>query len=197
MTESADSALTEEVYRPKRVNRFSAGVAVVAAGILLVWMAMGSGIAVRLYCTLASNGWYRACGDTWPEGTWKMLVLVSLPLFAGGIWGLFESLRGLPCLTMTDDRIDLQTVFGTTWANWNSLEKFELKQVNDLTHSASSFVSGEAASKNLLCRRILEIPSAFLIPLPVLITRLNARREQALRATTSELRRNATATVSA
>jgi hypothetical protein len=190
MNAIAETASSGEIYLPKRAFRLLAGIGLLGAGAFVSWVAVGSGVPLWLN-TLILNS---ALLDSYVSGVThrtvlttgdrELLLLFALMCLSLGLWRLVEAIRGLPRLVVTSEGVALQTIFATKWANWVSVENFELKQERNKTGQvkfwASASIGRADASERFLRGPSFKIPDAFLVPLPALIADLNARRAQAM-----------------
>jgi membrane associated rhomboid family serine protease len=120
-----------------------------------------------------------------PSGAALFALSGAALLFACGMLALANAMLGLPRLAATDDGIEMDTLFGTKWANWNSLAAFEMNPAHRRALSprlalAASAITGGAVSANLARKGKIAIPDAFLVPLAHLVEDINARRARAL-----------------
>ena len=102
-----------------------------------------------------------------------------------GILLAIGAMRGLPRLTVMPQGIKAEALFGTRWANWDSLEPFVLKTVyagrlNKQVQSASARVTGSDASARLLRTKIFTLTDHFQEPIATLAAELNAARARAV-----------------
>jgi membrane associated rhomboid family serine protease len=96
-----------------------------------------------------------------------------------------NALFGLPRLIAGADGIEMETLFGARWANWNSLAVFAATPVyrGPLRRRivvATAQITGPAISGNLRRGKRFAIPDAFTTPVAAIIAELNARRGRAL-----------------
>lgn len=104
--------------------------------------------------------------------------LLFIPL---GLLSVLGALRGLQRLTVMPQGIKAEALFGTRWANWDSLEPFVLKTVhagrlNKQVRSASARVTGSHASARLQRTKTFTLTDHFLEPIAALAAELNAAR---------------------
>jgi rhomboid protease GluP len=121
-------------------------------------------------------------------GLWMILrnhdVLVPL-LIAGGCvlalaaFLLFGAARGLPRLTFTDDTVILATLFGTKWAEWNSLGPFETVSSYGGRRAVvrlQANITGSNVSPNLLKKKTFIISDSFASSLAAIADEARVRR---------------------
>lgn len=166
------SGLGEGFYRPKRLK---------PCLVALAFFLLAAVIADRPLHDFAS--WLE--GGAWPSGGAIFALLGALLIFALGALALANATLGLPRLALTEDGIEIDTLFGTKWANWNSVAIFELTAVyagflRRRLSLASSVITGPAVSGNLARKKKIAIPDAFEAPMARIVEELNARRSHAL-----------------
>jgi rhomboid protease GluP len=167
MSEAIFDPRGENVYEAKRSKscRF---------GMLLIVIALAAGWAA----VQAFIPWFN--GGALPKPLPIFMLAISVPLFGVGVMGFINALRGLPRLTVMRDGVELETLFGTKWANWDSLSAFELTAVNRRVTYASSAIVGAAVSGNLQRKKKLTIPDAFLAPIETIFANLHAHQARRL-----------------
>jgi rhomboid protease GluP len=110
-----------------------------------------------------------------PRALLAAACILFIPLAFLGIVG---ALRGRPRLTTTADGIRLETVTGTKWANWDSLEPFVITNYGRKMQLASAKVIGPHASK--LRANTFRVADQFTTPLGTIAEDLNAARAHAI-----------------
>jgi hypothetical protein len=174
----------ETIYRPARARRLSAGIACLVVSALVAWVALGSDVPPYLFdivyaVLLTGRGEPMPADPVMTAFRQKLLLLFSVFLVAvGARW--FQALWGLPRVVVTNEGIALKTMFGTKWASWESLARFEVRMGGRSARQAVAAVVGQAASKSVLREHRFIIPDAFATDLDPLVTDLNARLARAL-----------------
>jgi rhomboid protease GluP len=163
MPPSADAPGSERVYLPKRPWR-------PAIIMLLVGIAM-----IALPELLSPSSFTDARG--------MVVIAVGCVLIGAAILLIVSAVSNLPRLTVTPRGIRLKTVFGTRWANWDSLSAFAVKTVSigrakRRVQSAIADIVGTEVSRNLLGKKTFAIPDGFLTPIGAIVADLNARHTQ-------------------
>ena len=175
---------SEKIYRPAEASLLFTSALCLAIAIVMVWVALGVGVPqwlTDLVCNLFLTGRHEPFRHftTLSAGQQQWLLLISCAFFALGAFRL-EALCGLPRLVVTKERIALQTIFGTKWANWDSLEPFEVVPAGRSTRKAVAALSGQAASQSVLFWKKFTIPDAFATAIEALVAELNEDRAHAL-----------------
>jgi hypothetical protein len=183
MSDPSDLA-SEKTYRPAEASLLFTSAICLAIAIVMVWVALGVGVPpwlIDLVCNLFLTGRHEPFRHfaTLSAGQQHWLLLISCVFFALGAFRL-EALCGLPRLVVTKERIALQTIFGTKWANWNSLAPFEVVPAGRSTRKAVAALSGQAASRSVLFWKKFTIPDAFVTAIEPLVAELNEDRAHAL-----------------
>lgn len=158
----------ENVYEAKRSKSCRFGLLLIVIALAAGWSALQAFIIP----------WFQ--GGSLPKPLPIFMLAVSVLLFGFGVLGFVNALRGLPRLTVMRDGIELETLFGTKWANWDSLSAFELTAVNRRVTYASSAIVGAAVSGNLQRRKKFTIPDAFLAPIDTILANLHAHQARIL-----------------
>lgn len=174
--------MTDDVYEPDvlRLVAFAA-ISFVALGAIgwVLWMVLSLPDDVQVREAV---------------GTGALIGFAAFAALAFSLWRVYEGLRGLPRLTVMDEGVELETLFGTRWAGWESVGAFELIEPSSFWYTpgqysgipaayfrAAATVIGTKVSDNVLAERRFIIPNRFAIDLPALIRALNLRRDWALR----------------
>ncbi len=172
MTEIALAAERENGYRPKRLKPCLLGTGVSMLALYLAGPAVGD-----------FSRWFH--GSAFPQTGSLLALAIVLGLLGVSLLLFLSALRGLPRLAAVRDGIELETLFGTKWANWNSLDAFELKRAHAgpvlrRAFSARARIVGAAVSGNLLGKSQLTLPDAFQTPLAAIVGELNMQRARSL-----------------
>ena len=166
------SGSSQKVYPPRQ------GKTLRMAGLFV-------GFALLAAVSLASDITRWAHGGTAPAPG-SVLVGISILFFLGlGSLSLVGALRGLPRLTLTAAGVRLETVFGTRWASWGSLEPFREATLyrgrfNRRVTAARSAVVGAEASAGVRRKKLLDVPDAFIVSIDDIIADLNGWRARVL-----------------
>ncbi len=124
-------------------------------------------------------------GGALPGGR-PMLGLASA-LVICALGGLLSgnALFALPRLRASAEGVELETLFGTKWANWNSLGAFAVATLyaGPLRRRASfatAPITGASISANLRRKKKFALSDGFTTPIAGIVAELNARRARAL-----------------
>jgi len=162
MSETAFEPLGEHVYEAKRTKSLRFGALLLAIGVAAAWPALR-----------AAEPWLH--GGPLPAPG-PIVMLIGAALLCGlGVLGFIGAFRGLPRLTLSRDGVELETLFGTKWANWSSLSACDLVAANHRVVYISCAIAGDAVSDNLANKKKLTIPDAFLAPIASILADLQAR----------------------
>jgi membrane associated rhomboid family serine protease len=117
-----------------------------------------------------------------PERFFALAFLLLLPI---GALRLFNTLRGLPHLTVTRQGLKLDTGLRVKSVNWDNLEPFTIRIVGTgplgkRLRIATAAIVGPNANKGLLRRKTFRITDIFVEPIGSIVAQLNAVRAQAL-----------------
>ncbi len=172
MSEIAFGAQDEDGYRPKLAKQYRVALILIAFGALMIWPALQD-----------FAPWFH--GAAAPGGKAAGTAALAAFLVGFGILLLVGALRGLPRLTVSSDGIELETLFGTKWANWNSLSAFVVTtnyvgQFHRRILSASAEIVGPSISPNLRRKPKLTIPNVFLAPIDKIVSDLNQCQRRVL-----------------
>jgi rhomboid protease GluP len=113
---------------------------------------------------------------------WRSFFALVMAILLCGI-GLAEIVslaRGLPQLTISRDGVEIETLFGAKWANWNSLGFFTF--ASKRASSLRCDLVGMAVSANLQRRQRLGISDEFEAPLGEILADLHAYQPQLVAA---------------
>jgi len=124
-------------------------------------------------------------GGALPKPSLLFGLGVGALLIAFAMIVLVGRIRGLPRLALRGEGLELETLFGMKWANWDSLGDFAIETIyaGPLRRSvsmATAAITGPSVSVKLRRAAKLSIPDAFATPLAEIATALNARRAHAL-----------------
>jgi rhomboid protease GluP len=169
MTEIA-AAERDVTYRPRRLK---------PCGVALLLIAFGLAVALPLRADFSLP----IDEAILPNPRSIVMALAAIFFLGLGILIIAGTLRGLPRLAVTPTGVRLKTIFGTTWADWESLAPFELATIHAgfrrSVAAATSGIVGAAASRNLLRKNKLTIPDSFHTPIDAIVADLNARHARA------------------
>ena len=107
-------------------------------------------------------------------------LLLPPTLFGIGFWRIANAIFGFPRLRSTQEGIELETLFGRRWASWHSVSVFANRG-----GWAIAAVIGTDAKVSLLFGRNFTIYPSFSTPIATIVSDLNARRAEALCASTA------------
>lgn len=118
----------------------------------------------------------RAAGGLDPHVLSPLAVAIACIVF--GLSALAGLAAGLPRLSATSAGLRLDTMFGTSWANWSSLSAFDIRVPRYTRRGAiaSADIIGREVSPNLRHRRRFVLPDTFRLPLPTVVEQLDMVR---------------------
>lgn len=162
----------EAHFRPKTLSPWLAALTIIAIG--AASGAEGFRAALR---------WVE--GGAVPSASLLFGLGLGVLLVAFGLLMLVGRIRGWPRLALRAEGLELETVFGTSWANWDSLGDFAIQTIYSgplrrRMNVASAAITGSSVSAKLRRKAKLSIPDAFTTPLAGIVTTINARRARAL-----------------
>jgi len=171
-TDSGFNSDQFKVYRPKKSKQLRIGALGVGIG-LIGWLPLQEIL-----------DWHSGAGHA-PDLRAYITILATLFFLVIGLISIANALRGLPRLTATEFGIKLDNTLGTKWANWNSLDIFEIKttyvgRFNRKVISATARIVGTDASRIPLRRKKFSIPDQFTKPIQVIVEELNVARAAAI-----------------
>jgi membrane associated rhomboid family serine protease len=174
---------TEEIPGTNRIFAGKPGVQLRSGIILMLFSCLG-------WLPLRS-AWLWFTGGPIPE-TRVLLGLSLLLLFPLGILGIVSSLRGMPRLRITQEGVELESLFGLKWAHWDSVEPFLIKSnyagaFRKEVQTATAKVVGPNASKGLLRVKAFSVPDEFQLPIADLVAEINAARVRVMGAPTTSV----------
>ena len=159
--------MTNHRSRARQTKIWLAGIFFVLVGIAAGW-------------SPSKGYWQWSHGAALPPLGSSIQILFAFCGLVFGFLGIAGILCGLPRLLIGPNGIRLVTMFGSQWADWNSLAAFELEQTpggrrNRRPALAVARIVGPAASRRSLRNRRFVIPDAFVTPLSDIVTDLNSR----------------------